>query len=120
MEQGERNGLTGQWTKLSTELPNPVWPNCICRVGEELFLFGECAMLNENLIYVDYRYCGVFKFFCQANEEKEQSSVSSELYSSKLCQFPQQPNELFDGWTWEALGRLDKVGTHWSATTAIS
>ncbi len=41
--QGELTGFTGQWTKLSTELPNPVWPNCICRVKEELFLFGECA-----------------------------------------------------------------------------
>ncbi len=76
-------------------------------------------MLNVNLIYVDYRYCDVFKFFRQANEEKLQSHVSSELYSSKLCPFSQQPNELFDEWKWEALGRLDKVGTHWSGTTAI-
>ncbi len=44
-EEGEPKDL-GQWTKLSNELPNPVWPNCICRVDEEVFLFGEPACLS--------------------------------------------------------------------------
>ncbi len=43
--EGEVKEL-GQWTKLSNELPRPVWPNCICRVDEEVFLFGEPACLS--------------------------------------------------------------------------
>ncbi len=38
--QGELAEI-GQWTKLSAELPRPTRIHSICRVGEELFTFGE-------------------------------------------------------------------------------
>ncbi len=37
---GNANDL-GQWTRLSAELPSPVWANCMCRLGNEIFTFGK-------------------------------------------------------------------------------
>ncbi len=37
---GNTNDL-GQWTLLSAELPSPVWANCMCRIGNEIFIFGK-------------------------------------------------------------------------------
>ncbi len=39
----------GQWVRLSAELPFPAWAYCICRVGDELFTFGEFILLSRHL-----------------------------------------------------------------------
>ncbi len=125
---GDREFLgSAQWTKLSTELPCPTWFSSICRVGEELFAFGEfdiyctsLALLRLSFFHVDYGSCEAFKF--SHNEELEITKVSEKNTRSCSCLLPRtfslQPNECFGGWIWESLGYLHKVGISWSGTTA--